>query len=456
MVKILHEVNQKIISASLLRLRMKSPFFATLALFAQFRPTQLLDTAATDGKDVFFNPEYLQSLSTSQQDGLLLHEVLHAALLHVIRRGVRDAKVWNVAADIVVNGVISQQGCFELPPGGLRDTQLEHLSVEEIYELLIKDGSDRFSLPMPDLIGNAPGDCSDSAFETNRQDAKNTEGNEAKDSSDRFSLPMPDLLSVAPGDSSSQESGGVRAGLSEISVGKSKLSLNPRLQESQGDADSLSQARLAEVETHWRNALQQAAVVARTVNHGKLPAGMERELSLITSPQLDWRSYLWRYLVQTPTDFSGFDRRFIGRGLYLESLIGESVQVYVAVDTSGSIDNQQLQMFLSEVQGILNAYPHLQCDLYYADAEAYGAYPLNPDSIIPSPQGGGGTSFVPFFTKVHESWDGINQGVCIYLTDGYGTFPSQPPQLPVLWVVTPGGLDLGGFPFGEAVRLLSV
>lgn len=379
-VKILNDVNQKIISASLLRLRIKSPFFATLALFAQFRPTQLLDTAATDGKDIFFNPEYLRSLSTSQQDGLLLHEVLHAALLHIIRRGVRDALLWNIAADIVVNGMISQQGCFELPPRVLRDTQIEHLSVEEIYELLMKDGYDRFCLPMFDLIDNAPGDCQ----------------------------------------------------------------------------DSLSRARRAQIEAHWRNAFQQAAVVARSVNHGNLPAGMERELSLLTSPQLDWRSYLWRYLVQTPTDFSGFDRRFIGRGLYLESLVGESVQVYVAVDTSGSIDNQQLRMFLSEVQGILSAYPHLQCDLYYADAEAYGAYPLNPDSILPSPKGGGGTSFVPFFTKVQESWDGITQGVCIYLTDGYGTFPEQQPQLPVLWVVTPGGLDLGEFPFGEAVRLLSV
>ena len=79
--------------------------------------------------------------------------------------------------------------------------------------------------------------------------------------------------------------------------------------------------------------------------------------------QLDWRSYLWRYLVKTPTDYSGFDRRFIGRGLYLENLEGESVKVYVAVDTSGSIDNQQLKTFLSEVNGILNSYPHLECEL---------------------------------------------------------------------------------------------
>lgn len=220
------------------------------------------------------------------------------------------------------------------------------------------------------------------------------------------------------------------------------------------DADSLSQAKLATLETHWRNAWQQATIVARTVQ-GKLPAVMERELGWLTSAQLDWRSCLWRYLVQTPTDFIGFDRRLLGRGLYLETLVGESVQVFVAVDTSGSIDTQQLRMFLSEVQRILNSYPHLQCELYYANAEAYGPHSLNPDSPLPSPKGGGGTSFIPFFIKVRENWDGYTQGVIIYLTDGYGTFPEQQPELPVLWVVTPGGLDLAQFPFGEAVRLLS-
>jgi predicted metal-dependent peptidase len=434
-----NEIDQKLISASLLRLRMKSPFFATIALFAQFRPTQQLDTAATDGKDIFFNPDYLRSLSPAQQDGLLLHEVLHAALLHVLRRGVREQKVWNVAADIIVNGAIAQQG-FELPPGGLRDLKLEHLCVEEIYELLLKKGSDRFSLPMADLIGNAPGDCSDSVFETNHTDAENTKKSFTTDSLSQARQAGADLIGNAPGDGSD-------------SVFETNRTDAENAQKS-FTTDSLSQARQAEIETHWRNALQQAAVVARTVSQGKLPAGMERELASLTSPQLDWRSYLWRYLVQTPTDFIGFDRRFIGRGLYLEALVGESVRVFVAVDTSGSIDNEQLRMFLSEVQGILSAYPHLQCDLYYVDAEAYGPHPLNPDSNLPSPKGGGGTSFVPFFSQVQETWDG-HQGICIYLTDGYGTFPEQPPELPTLWVVTPGGLDLSQFPFGEAVRLLS-
>ncbi|MEM7593544.1 MAG: VWA-like domain-containing protein [Cyanobacteria bacterium P01_A01_bin.83] len=384
--------SQKIISASLLRLRMRSPFFATLALFAKFIPTQSITTAATDGKNIFYHPDFLQSLTTPQQDGLLLHEVLHAALLHVLRRGVRDKQTWNIAADIVVNGIIYQQGCFELPEGGIRDIKLEHLSVEEIYELLQQQDQCDYCLANQDLLVTSP--------------------------------------LVGQGNKKT-------SGLGE-------------------EFDSLSEAKKAELESHWQNAMQQATVIARTTNQGKLPAGMLRELGALDTAQLDWRSYLWRYLVKTPTDYTEFDRRFIGRGLYLETLQGESVKVYVAVDTSGSINGELLKMFLSEVQGILNSYPHLECELYYADADVYGAYELNPDSTIPQPQGGGGTSFVPFFDKISNCWDGMTTTVCVYLTDGYGTFPDTAPELPVLWVVTPGGLDLSQFPFGETVRLLSV
>ncbi len=377
---------QKIISASLLRLRMKSPFFATLALFARFIPTESHHTAATDGRNVYFNPDFLLSLTPAQQDGLLLHEVLHAALLHVPRRGVRDGQLWNFAADIVTNGIIMQQGAFELPAGGLRDEQIEHQSVEEIYEILLKDVEKYKSL-----------------WEGSGND---------------------DLLDT-PGDSF------------------------------EDGEDSLSEARKAALEAHWRNALQQAAVIARTANQGKLPAGIDRELGAVTSPQIDWRSYLWRYLVQTPTDFTGFDRRFIGRGLYLETLQGESVMVYIAIDTSGSIDVKELQMFLGEICGILSSYPHITCELYYIDADVYGPYELDANSLLPQPQGGGGTSFVPFFEKVRDRWDGQSQGVCVYLTDGYGEFPVNTPELPTLWVVTSGGLGLEEFPFGETVRLLN-
>lgn len=376
------------IHTSVIHLRTHSPFFATLALYARFEaaPDQIA-TAATNGQDIFYNSRFIEGLNTAQVHGLLLHEVLHAALLHVSRRKERDPLLWNVAADIVVNGIIVQfndnlQAAyrgnvpptpFALPPGALREPKIEHLGVEEIYELLLKDAESYQDFAAFDLMA---------------------------------------------------------------------------------DGEAISEAQRKALETYWQEAQQRALAVQRTSDRGGLPLGLEREFECLHAAQFDWRSYLWRYFVQTPTDFVGFDRRFVGRGLYLDSLEGESVKIYIAIDTSGSIQPEHLQIFLSEVQGILSAYPHLHCQLFYTDAEVYGPFAIESDRPLPQPIGGGGTSFIPFFAKIDALHDPFQTGVCVYLTDGFGQFPTEIPALNVLWVSPPGGLALDRFPFGEAIRLL--
>ncbi len=374
------QVTARQVSASLLRLRLRAPFFATLALFARVELSEHIPTAATDGRDVFLNRAFFGALTPSEQDGLLLHEVLHAALLHVPRRGARDPKLWNVAADIVVNGLIAKESGFALPAGGLRNGRLEHLSVEEVYDLLARDDTVRVAAPWADLLEEAP-----------------------------------------------------------------------------GNADGPPPHARAALEGHWRNAYHQARLVAQSGGRGAMPGGLERELGALEPAQLDWRSYLWRYLVRTPVDFADYDRRFVGQGLYLETLSGESVDVHVAIDTSGSVDDRQLAAFLGEVAGIAAAYPHLHCDLYYADTALNGPYPIIIDGSMPRPIGAGGTDFRPFFARMTEQPDlGAGSGaVLVYLTDGEGVFPNEPPPWPVLWVVTPGGRDLTAFPFGETARLLT-
>lgn len=124
------------ISATIIQLRMRSPFFATLVLFARIISSPSHRTAATDGRDIFINPRFWQSLTPTERLGLLAHEVLHAALLHIPRRGNRDPLLWNMAADIVVNGIILAEDGFALPKGHVREQRLEHLSVEEIYHKL--------------------------------------------------------------------------------------------------------------------------------------------------------------------------------------------------------------------------------------------------------------------------------------------------------------------------------
>ncbi|MDB5269026.1 MAG: hypothetical protein JWP58_2066 [Hymenobacter sp.] len=368
------------LSAALLRLRLRSPFLAALALFARYEVTDRVPTAATDGETVYVNPDFWNPLPAGEQDGLLLHEVLHCALGHCWRRAERDPHLWNIAADIVINGMILAEPGAALPAGGLFDARLQHFGTEEVFELLERD------------IAAAP------------------------------PLLMSDLLDAAPG-AEADDSLGARA----------------RRQQQAG---------------HWRGALQKAAAVARSLG-GDVPAHLRRELEALDPARLDWRTALWRYLVRTPTDFAGFDRRFVGRGLYLETLEGETVRVSVCLDTSGSVTGRQMQEFAAEVQAILASYPHIQAELFFADAALHGPYALRPHEALPAAVGGGGTDFRPFFEHLATRQTDPHgpPGVAIYLTDGYGPFPVEAPGLPTLWVVTAGGLALESFPFGEAVRL---
>ena len=375
----LSDMTRKLVERALLIVRTRSPFFAAVALFATISESTTIPTAATDGRDIFVNASYIASLTGQQRAGLLLHEVLHAALLHLPRRGPRDAHLWNIAADIVVNGMIMRQGGFALPPGGVREKVLEHLSVEEVYHQLLRNPA------YQDLI-------------------------------DKFSPLFADLVEAESG--------------------------------------ALGEAHRTAMETHWRNAMKQAEIIACTAAYGSQPAGLTRELGMIDASKIDWRSHIWRFLVQTPTDFRGFDRRQIGQGYYLENLEGDSVYVAVAVDTSGSVGAREIDAFMGEIRGILGSYPHIRCDLYYADAALYGPYPLTLDGPIPAPMGGGGTDFRPFFRDIERVDRMEYPAACIYMTDGFGEYPEQPPNIPTLWAVIAGGIDLDAIPFGETIRLL--
>jgi predicted metal-dependent peptidase len=382
------------ISAALMRICARNSFFGALVLHARLRASHEIPTAATDGRDIFVNNGFFASLTPPEREAVLLHEVLHAALRHVPRRGGRDPTLWNIAADIVVNGMLAREG-YQLPKGGLRDPQHEHLGVEEVYELLQRAGQQH---SQEQLSG--------------------------------------DLLTEAPGDASATSTAsGAETGDQPGSTGSE-----------QGMPSSAS--------GEWEQALERARMVAQAQGQGNIPAGLQRELGILAAGRLDWRTLLWRYMARSPIDFLGFDRRFIGQQLYLDALESETIRIALAVDTSGSIDGSDMHTFLGEVHSILRAYPHVRCSLYYADAEVHGPYRLSPRGTLPPPVGGGGTDFRPFFERVGRRATRERADLAIYLTDGWGAFPETPPICPVMWVVTPGGRDADVFPFGQVVRMI--
>lgn len=133
---------KKQLSASIMRLRQKSPYFAVLVSY--LKPVQVseksdLDTAATDGMKLYINKPWFLGLTANQRDGLLCHEVLHCALGHCWRVGSRIPKIWNIAADLVINLMVRDDAKLDLPPGGWIDDQFKGRSTEEVYAMLLAD-----------------------------------------------------------------------------------------------------------------------------------------------------------------------------------------------------------------------------------------------------------------------------------------------------------------------------
>lgn len=119
------------------------PFIGTVALNMPFELTDRVPTAATNGKRVLFNPEFVASLSSKEVTFLVAHECLHPMLEHNFRRGSRDPQRWNEAADYVINQLLTDEGIGCMPKIGLLDRGLYDAGggvSESIYNLLHEKG----------------------------------------------------------------------------------------------------------------------------------------------------------------------------------------------------------------------------------------------------------------------------------------------------------------------------
>ena len=123
------------ISKAKVQLILKQPFFASLALPMDYIPDTSIETACTNGKVIKYNPDFIDSLTPEQVKGVLAHEVLHVAFFHHTRRGNRDPKGWNVAADYAINPMLKESG-FVLPAGILLSAKYTGKTAEKIYSLL--------------------------------------------------------------------------------------------------------------------------------------------------------------------------------------------------------------------------------------------------------------------------------------------------------------------------------
>ena len=126
-----------------------SVFITTIGFNLKFSWTTRIPTAATDGANLWFNPDFFDSLDKEERVFVYLHEIWHCAFMHMIRRGSRDAEKWNIAGDHCINLMLLDQG-YKMPADGLADSKYRGKSTNEIYDLLPDNPLDKFIMDLVD------------------------------------------------------------------------------------------------------------------------------------------------------------------------------------------------------------------------------------------------------------------------------------------------------------------
>lgn len=204
-------------------------------------------------------------------------------------------------------------------------------------------------------------------------------------------------------------------------------------------------------------ALQKAAAMAKM--QGKGVGGMGRLIQEICEPQITWQEHLRIAMVTTAAGndthtWSRPNRRklAVAPHLYLPGRTGlQSPQGCVVIDTSGSIGETELKVFLGELQGILSDLQPELVHVMYIDSELHGdVHEISDTSELldlgAKAGGGGGTNMPKAFEIANERQLDIQW--MVILTDGYTPFGEQPPY-PVIWASTTDQKA----PWGETVHV---
>ena len=356
------EVRESLTTARI-GLLLKEPFFGNLATrLTLVNADRWLPTAATDGRRFYYNTKFLKQLTPKQIEFLFGHEVLHVVYDHIGRRGDRDGQLSNIAADYCVNGdlIVHKIGePIDVVPI-VHDSKYYGQSFEEVYD---------------DLYENA----------------------EKIDIEDLLDKVLDDHL-----DGDDEGGGGDGDGSSERPV--------------------LSDQERKEIKDEMKEAILSAA---QTAGAGNIPAGVARMIKELTEPKMNWRDLLDVQIKSTiKSDFSWMkpNRKAWHTGVMLPGMVpDETIDLVVAIDVSGSISEDMVRDFLSEIKGIMDAYTTFNIKVFCFDTEVYNEADFTADNLYDIHNyeivGGGGTSFEAVYEYLKEN--AIEPKKLVMFTDGY-------------------------------------
>lgn len=220
---------------------------------------------------------------------------------------------------------------------------------------------------------------------------------------------------------------------------------------SNDDGSAMSDSEMDQLETEINVKVLSAHANAKM--RGKVPAGIEGLIDEMSTPQVDWRDKLRVFVGgDQPDDFTWAkpNKKFMPHGIYLPTVehFGAG-DIVIGCDTSASVSDDDLKVFLGEINGMAQdmqprSITVIGCDAKVQSVDYYGQ---GEDVQSINSKGRGGTEVTPVFDYIEEH--GLPCDSFIYFSDMYvHDFPANAPDYPVLWVST-GATDA---PWGEVVK----
>ena len=368
-------------------------FYGLLLMHMRFGLDDSCPTAYTDGYQINFNPKFLDELSKSELDFVMMHEIMHVVFKHCFRGRKTDPLLFNIACDIVVNSNILYSNNMDLKSITIENYgESMHLApnkkegylytAEEVYNMLIKDAMKKGS---------------NSKFE----DSSFDDHNHWEEVDDDFVI------------------------------------------------------------DEWERRVINAAesIGNRGEGCGNIPLGVDRFINSLKKATVDWRVLLNDFISLEIGDYSFTppDRRLDGPFYMpdfneLVEIEDDPKEILFMVDTSGSVNNEQITQAYSEISGALEQFPSLEGYLGFFDTEVYQPVPFSSidDILRIIPKGGGGTNFFAVFAFIQKL--DVKPKAIVILTDGYAKIPPEKVRegIPVIWIINNYNITP---PWGEVARM---
>lgn len=463
------------------RLLVKYPFFGSVVANSNFIAEPAVGTAGTDGKTIYYNPNFIESITDEEQTFIFAHEICHIAFDHIFRSEGKDKDLWNIATDSVVNAFLKQDG-LPIVEGVVDIPEAINYDAEEMYKKLLEEKKHQ---QQPNEQGNGQNQKgSQQQSGNNEQQSQLQQSSSSSESSQERDKQSQEQSCSGSVEDSQKEEKQQDVGhdthsmwdkaiekkhqeeQSQSNTGQSydkdedKQSLLDKLskmfdkkKEQQSQLQQLDEnqnkeqekkkneeikklTELGEKETFKQNKIARKkqleelrkALASRSHGHGNTTNSERRNITDIgtSEPLIDWRRLL-KEAVKYDVDWS-YQNAGIEDGVvtaYLEEMPRPETEI--VLDTSGSIDETLLRNFLRECKNILQT---SKVKVGCFDTKFYGFTEIKDVSDIDNLEfyGGGGTNFdaaVNAFTRRVENK--------IIFTDGDADMPSTP--IDAIWIV---------------------